>query len=206
MGNAFPRAFIPTKIDQTTRRRLWGGEYPADWVGTSIRLFGGHNYGYLLPFGPNGDNALSTGTREHVEWKCQNMTEFGLVLVAFQLVGLYQLIGNSIFPLLAIAFAHEEFLATKKNDPITGFRTMSGSSGLVGILAGYSVHKLGAQLWPRADKTFISYITGNFVLLQYLYMLYKDWTKKEHVKHSGIAHDVHFEGLAVGWLLSAFVI
>ena len=91
-------------------------------------------------------------------------------------------------------------------DPISGYRTMSGSSGVIGVLAGYSLGKLGAQIMPRQDKTFIPYVTGNFVLLQYLYMLYKDWSKEEYVKHSGIAHDVHFEGLAAGGLLSAFVI
>ena len=33
----------------STRRRLWGGEYSKNNIGTMLRAFQGWNYGYAMP-------------------------------------------------------------------------------------------------------------------------------------------------------------
>jgi len=45
-----PPAFNISVEDTTgTRRRLFGGDYPGEFVGDSFRIFGGHDYGYVIP-------------------------------------------------------------------------------------------------------------------------------------------------------------
>ena len=43
-----PPAFNITPVS-TGRRRLFGGDYPAEFVGNSFKPFGGHDYGYVIP-------------------------------------------------------------------------------------------------------------------------------------------------------------
>lgn len=45
-----PPAFnIPVAPPGGGRRRLFGGDYPGEFVGDSFRPFGGHDYGYVIP-------------------------------------------------------------------------------------------------------------------------------------------------------------
>ncbi len=49
MGLSAPPAFNISPAEAGRRRRLFGGEYPAEFVGDSFRPFGGHDYGYVIP-------------------------------------------------------------------------------------------------------------------------------------------------------------
>ena len=44
-----PPAIYFKPVPETGRRRLFGGDYPGEFVGDSFRIFGGHDYGYIIP-------------------------------------------------------------------------------------------------------------------------------------------------------------
>lgn len=72
----------------STRRRLgFGGEYPPTFVGNSFRIFGGHDYGYVIP------RTAFKGDMKHImDWTRKN-TYLGFAVTIALALGNYTLFG-----------------------------------------------------------------------------------------------------------------
>ena len=79
-----PAIYFPP-VPETGRRRLFGGDYPAAFVGDSFRPFGGHDYGYVVPRTAKGGDmtkirAFTKGiwaSRSHLLWHWATRCSWG---------------------------------------------------------------------------------------------------------------------------------
>jgi len=151
----------------STRRRMFGGTYPPEFVGNSFRIFGGHDYGYLVPRTSfNGD--LS----KIMNWTKQN-TWMGFAVTFALAMGNYTLFGpwaalkifaffticNEIYSdalgKLAKTATYEDLLAT--------YTQLERTVGL-GLDAGASPQQLAQSRFAGLQRNETRFTSGSSML------------------------------------------
>ena len=179
------RSSIPT----TKRRRMWGGDYPADWVGTDFRFFGGYNYGYTFPPGSrtvSGNSLLSLA---------KSMTTMSFSATVLMFLGCLTISIPQSLWLLGISFAYNEYVGWKGavldwNTLVEGrptyHRMISGLSIVFNMFAAYPVY-----MWFAGSKIgWLAIIASGGIIINDIVHLMKQTV--------GTNNAVHFFGLAWG--------
>ena len=170
--------------EPTKRRRLWGGDYPDDWVGTDFRFFGGYNYGYKFPAGSitvSGNSLLSLAKMmTTVSFSCG-----ALIFVACLTISIPQASW-----LLGISFAYNEWIAywgtVLDYTTMVHQRMLSGLSIVFNMLAAYPLY-----MWLVGSKIgwLATIASGGIIINDIVHVV---------LQTVGTNHFVHFAGLAWG--------
>ena len=161
-----PAREFPLSLD-TGRRRLFGGDYPEHFVGDSFRIFGGNDYGYVIPRTAFG------GDMEKIKEFTRKNTYLGFAITAALAIGNGMMKGawKSIKILTVFIIANELFSwwQSGKTSKVTfqqildGFRELERTTGL-GLDAGKPVMQLAVERHfdIQAGKT--RYVSGSSML------------------------------------------
>ena len=162
-----PPAFNIPAVEPGTRRRLFGGDYPAEFVGDSFRPFGGHDYGYLVPPTAFG------GDKKKIRNFTRNNAYLGFAFTAALAIGNGLVMGAwrsvKLFAFLVAANELYSFFLSRNTKKITfqqlldTYKKLERTTGL-GLDAGKPVMQLALERYHgfRAGET--RFVSGSSML------------------------------------------
>ena len=218
-------------VSAPRRRRLWGGSFPSDYVGTNYAFFGGHNYGYGAT--PAGWRRSMPGLGDdNLQRVAQVLTWTGFATTGILTFGAFEVShGYTWLKMLAASVAASEGLSYWESrqtlskakviqaeapqydwghleDPdvtraLRGeTRTNSGSSLACAMLAGFCLNRTGFIGWNGYwHKNWVSFYAANYVFTSFLFMFVVDAMTQTE---GIVSHAYHFWGTILGYWMGSF--
>jgi len=159
-----PAIYFPP---ESTRRRLFGGEYPPHFVGHSFRMLGGHDYGYLIP-----RTAFKGDLKKCMEFTKKN-TYLGFVVTIALAIGNYTLFGPwkglkifAFFVAMNELYSYYLGSSTKKityEQLLNTYTEMERTVGL-GLDSGSSPQQLAQSRYLGLQRNEIRFVSGSSML------------------------------------------
>ena len=151
----------------TTRRRLFGGDYPPDWVGHSFRIFGGHDYGYVIP------RTAFNGDMNQINYWTRSNTYLGFATTAGLAIGNYILFGPwksfKIFAFFLLVNEIYSYYLASNTKSITYQQLLDHYTNLertvgLGLDAGKSPHELAQTRFMGLQRDELRFVSGSSML------------------------------------------
>ena len=162
-----PPAIKIPPVEVSMRRRLFGGDYPSYFVGNSFRIFGGHDYGYVLP-----RTAFNGNLKEIMAWTQKN-TYLGAAITAALAIGNYTFYGPwkalRIFAFFVIANELYTWLISYGASKVSYEQLLEGfiqseKAGGLGFDAGRTPQALAKERYQELQQGESRLISGSSIL------------------------------------------
>ena len=152
---------------ESSRRRLFGGEYPGEFVGDSFKLFGGHDYGYVIPPTAFG------GDMKKIRDFTRTNAYMGFAFCAALLIGHGMIMGSwRVIKLLAFLVACNEAYSYRLSKGakratfqqlLDSYRRLEKGSGL-GLDAGKTPLALATERYHGFQRGETRFLSGSSML------------------------------------------